>query len=81
MYYTSQVQPGVKDELNAIKSQAKALNDRKTNIQVVRKHIEQCWNNESVEVKQEISQLMREMREAGHEVAKQQESSEVANDL
>ncbi|KAG0694883.1 hypothetical protein DFH29DRAFT_1032475 [Suillus ampliporus] len=71
--------PAVKDELNAIKEQADAPSHRKTNIQVVRKHIDRCWKNESVEVKQEISQLTREMREAGREVAKERESSEVAN--
>ncbi|KAG1721610.1 hypothetical protein EDB19DRAFT_1917216 [Suillus lakei] len=49
------------------------------NIQVVRKHIDHCWKNKSVEVKQEISQLTREMREAGHEVAKERESSKTAN--
>ncbi|KAG1722326.1 uncharacterized protein EDB91DRAFT_1088181 [Suillus paluster] len=56
-----------------------APNHRKTNIQVVWKHIDRCWKNESVEVKQEISQLTREMREAGHEVAKERKSSKVAN--
>ncbi|KAG1834246.1 hypothetical protein EV424DRAFT_1341524 [Suillus variegatus] len=77
-YYASRVQASVKDELNAIKEQADAPNHRK-NIQVVRRHIDRCWKNESVEVKQEISQLTREMREAERKVVNERESSEVAN--
>ncbi|KAG1805843.1 uncharacterized protein BJ212DRAFT_1303904 [Suillus subaureus] len=80
-YYATQVQASVKDELNAIKEQPNAPDPKKTNLQVVQKHVDRCWENESAEVKEEISQLTREMREAACEAAKGEKSSEVTNDL
>lgn len=80
-YYASRVQPSVKDELSAMREQPDAPNLKKTNLRVVRKHVEQCWENESADVKEEISRLAREMREAGREAAKGRESSEVTDEL
>ncbi|KAG1855835.1 hypothetical protein C8R48DRAFT_776204 [Suillus tomentosus] len=64
-YYTTRVQASVKDELKAIKEQPDVPDPKKTNIRV----------------KEEISQLTREMREAAREAAKGRKSSEVTNDL
>ncbi|KAG2125465.1 hypothetical protein DEU56DRAFT_916527 [Suillus clintonianus] len=80
-YYTTRVQASVKDELKAIKEQPDVPDPKKTNLRVIRKHVDRCWENESVEVKEEISQLTREMREAAREAAKGRKSSEVTNDL
>ncbi|KAG2097745.1 uncharacterized protein F5147DRAFT_777907 [Suillus discolor] len=80
-YYTTQVQASVKDELKAIKEQPDVPDPKKTNLWVIQKHVDRCWENESVEVKEEISQLTREMREAAHEAVKGRKSSEVTNDL
>ncbi|KAG2107822.1 hypothetical protein DEU56DRAFT_762583 [Suillus clintonianus] len=79
--YTTRVQASVKDELKAIKEQPDVPDPKKTNLRVIRKHVDRCWENESVEVKEEISQLTREMREAAREAAKGRKSSEVTNDL
>ncbi|KAG1735741.1 uncharacterized protein EDB91DRAFT_1083641 [Suillus paluster] len=80
-YYATRVQASVKDELDAIKEQPNAPDPKKTNIRVVQKHIDRCWENESVEVKEEISQLTREMREEVREAAKGRKLSEVTDDL
>jgi hypothetical protein len=80
-YYTTRVQASVKDELKAIKEQPDVPDPKKTNLRVVRKHVDRCWANESVEVKEEISRLTREMKESACEAAKGRKSSEVTNDL
>ncbi|KAG2746810.1 hypothetical protein P692DRAFT_20708876, partial [Suillus brevipes Sb2] len=78
-YYASRVQPYVKDELNAIKEQSNPP-EPKANLRIIRKHVAQCWESESADVKEEISQLAREMREARREAAKEKEPPEITNE-
>ncbi|KAG2338700.1 hypothetical protein BDR05DRAFT_951759 [Suillus weaverae] len=78
-YYASRVQPYIKDELNAIKEQSNPP-EPKANLHIIRKHVAQCWESESTDVKEEISQLAREMREARREAAKEKEPPEITNE-
>ncbi|KAG1740922.1 hypothetical protein EDB19DRAFT_1908244 [Suillus lakei] len=64
-----------------MKEQPNAPNLKKTNLCMVRKHVEQCWENESADVKEEILRLAREMREAGCEAAKKRELPKVTDEL
>ncbi|KAG1725042.1 hypothetical protein EDB19DRAFT_1833940 [Suillus lakei] len=75
-----ETEPSVKDELSAMKEQPNAPN-LKTNLCMVPKHVKQCWENESADVKEEILRLAREMREAGREAAKKRESPKVTDEL
>lgn len=79
-YYSSRVQPCVKDELNTMKEQLNPPEPKKANLRVIRKHVAQCWENESADVKEEILQLAREMREARLEAAKGKEPPEITNE-
>jgi len=78
-YYASQVQPYVKDELNTIKEQSNPP-EPKANLRIIRKHVVQCGESESANVKEEILQLAREMREARCEAAKEKELPEITNE-
>ncbi|KAG1838403.1 hypothetical protein C8R48DRAFT_585849, partial [Suillus tomentosus] len=54
-YYATRVQPAVKEELEAMKDVADAPAPKKRAIRVVRKQLASCWENESAEVKEEVT--------------------------
>ncbi|KIK31742.1 hypothetical protein CY34DRAFT_19614 [Suillus luteus UH-Slu-Lm8-n1] len=62
-YYASRVQPAVKEELDAMKNAVDAPEPKKRAIQVVRKQLASCWENESAQVKEEVTKLAQEMKE------------------
>ncbi|KAG2031787.1 hypothetical protein BDR03DRAFT_1015820 [Suillus americanus] len=62
-YYSSRVQPAVKEELDAMKNAVDAPEPKKRAIQVVRKQLASCWENESAQVKEEVTKLAQEMKE------------------
>ncbi|KAG2084490.1 uncharacterized protein F5147DRAFT_659821 [Suillus discolor] len=62
-YYSSRVQPAVKEELDAMKNAVDAPEPKKRVIQVVCKQLASCWENESVQVKEEVTKLAQEMKE------------------
>ncbi|KAG2739933.1 hypothetical protein P692DRAFT_20754799 [Suillus brevipes Sb2] len=63
MYYATRVQPAVKEELNAMKEASDAPDLKKRTIQVVRRQLASRWENETVEVKEEVANLVREMKD------------------
>ncbi|KAG2158733.1 uncharacterized protein EDB93DRAFT_1100364 [Suillus bovinus] len=62
-YYASRVQPAVKEELDAMKNTVDAPEPKKRVIQVVCKQLASCWENESAQVKEEVTKLAQEMKE------------------
>jgi hypothetical protein len=62
-YYLSRVQPAVKEELNAMRDAPGAPEPKKRTMQVVRKQLKSCWENETAEVKEEVTKLVQEMKE------------------
>lgn len=79
-YYASRVQPCAKDELNTMNEQLNPPEPKKANLRVIHKHVAQCWESESADMKEEISQLAREMREARLEAVKGKEPPEITNE-
>lgn len=63
MYYTSRVQPMVKEELDAMKEASDAPELKKHTIQVIRRQLASWWENETLEVKEEVTSLVREMKD------------------
>lgn len=62
-YYSSRVQPAVKEELDAMKDAPDAPEPKKRVMQVVQKQLASCWENESTEVREEVAKLAQEMKE------------------
>ena len=79
-YYLSRVQPAVKEELNAMKDAPGALELKKWTMQVVWKQLKSCWENETAEVKEEVTKLVQEMKEE-REKDMNHEKKEVSKDL
>ncbi|KAG2053398.1 hypothetical protein BDR06DRAFT_1008788 [Suillus hirtellus] len=63
MYYMSHVQPVVKEELDAMKEASDAPDLKKCTIQVVWRQLASQWENETLEVKEEVASLIREMKD------------------
>lgn len=79
-YYATRVQPAVKEELEAMKDVADAPAPKKRAIRVVRKQLASCWENESAEVKEEVTRLAQEMKEE-REKDVNHETKELSKDL
>ncbi|KAG1743571.1 uncharacterized protein EDB91DRAFT_1080976 [Suillus paluster] len=62
-YYATHVQPAVKEELEAMKDAPDTPAPKKWAMQVVRKQLASCWENETAEVKEEVTKLAQEMKE------------------
>ncbi|KAG2078359.1 hypothetical protein BDR04DRAFT_1112581 [Suillus decipiens] len=58
MYYASCVQPAVKEELDAMKEALDAPDLNKCTIQVVQRQLASQWENETLEVKEEVASLI-----------------------
>ncbi|KAG2067633.1 hypothetical protein BDR04DRAFT_1158857 [Suillus decipiens] len=57
------VQPVVKGELDAMKEASDAPDLKKCTIQVVRRQLASWWENETLQMKEEVTSLVREMKD------------------